>query len=84
MSISNSQIPLLCLYGRVNSVQEAIRYYEPIVKKQGNAILDIPAIVLANLCVSHIMISQNEEAEELMRKVCGIDLRTVPVLEHVR
>lgn len=49
--------------------QEAIRYYEPIVKKQADSILEVPAIVLANLCVSHIMISQNEEAEELMRKV---------------
>lgn len=27
------------------------------------------AIVLANLCVSHIMTAQNEEAEELMRKI---------------
>lgn len=27
------------------------------------------AVVLANLCVSYIMTSQNEEAEELMRKI---------------
>lgn len=27
------------------------------------------AIVLANLCVSYIMTSQNEDAEELMRKI---------------
>lgn len=53
-------------------VQEAIRYYEPIVKRQADTILEVPAIVLANLCVSHIMISQNEEAEELMRKVGDI------------
>lgn len=39
------------------------------MKKQAETILEVPAIVLANLCVSHIMISQNEEAEELMRKV---------------
>jgi len=31
--------------------------------------LDVTAIVLANLCVSYIMSSQNEEAEELMRKI---------------
>ena len=31
--------------------------------------MDVPAIVLANLCVSYIMTSQNEEAEELMRKI---------------
>jgi len=29
----------------------------------------VSAIVLANLCVSHIMTAQNEEAEELMRKI---------------
>lgn len=49
--------------------KEAIRYYDPIVKKKSEAILDVPAIVLANLCVSYIMTSQNEEAEELMRKI---------------
>lgn len=32
-------------------------------------VLDVTAIVLANLCVSYIMTSQNEEAEELMRKI---------------
>jgi tetratricopeptide repeat protein 30 len=31
--------------------------------------LNVSAIVLANLCVSYIMTSQNEEAEELMRKI---------------
>jgi hypothetical protein len=34
-----------------------------------DSILDVTAIVLANLCVSYIMTSQNEEAEELMRKI---------------
>lgn len=32
-------------------------------------ILTVSAAVLANLCVAYIMTSQNEEAEELMRKV---------------
>lgn len=32
-------------------------------------ILDIPAIVLANLCNAYIMTSQNEIAEDLMRRV---------------
>ena len=49
--------------------KEAIRYYEPTVKKHAAAILQVPAIVLANLCVAYIMTSQNEEAEELMRRV---------------
>eukprot|EP00955_Chlamydomonas_euryale_P001955 21837-Chlamydomonas_euryale.AAC.1 len=48
---------------------EAIRFYEPIVKKHMDNLLEAPAIVLANLCVSYIMTSLNEEAEELMRAV---------------
>eukprot|EP00939_MAST-03C_sp_MAST-3C-sp1_P003830 g3830.t1 len=48
---------------------DAIRYYEPFVRKHVDNILEIPAIVLANLCVSYIMTSQNEEAEELMRNI---------------
>jgi hypothetical protein len=49
--------------------KEAIRYYDPIVKKNNEHILNVPAIVLANLCVACIMTSQNEQAEELMRKI---------------
>jgi hypothetical protein len=44
-------------------------YYDPIVKRLMDSVLDVTAIVLANLCVSYIMTSQNEEAEELMRKI---------------
>jgi len=49
--------------------KEAIKYYEPIAKKAQGRLLSVSAIVLANLCVSYIMTSQNEEAEELMRRV---------------
>lgn len=49
--------------------KEAIRYYDLAVKKQADNILDVTASVLANLCVSYIMTSQNEEAEELMRQI---------------
>ena len=49
--------------------KDAIKYYEPHVGKMTEQILDCQAIVLANLCVSYIMTSQNEEAEELMRRV---------------
>ena len=49
---------------------ESIRIYENIVKKFGEtSILNVQAMVLANLCVSYIMTSQNEEAEELMRQI---------------
>eukprot|EP00026_Physarum_polycephalum_P004296 Phypoly_transcript_04314.p1 GENE.Phypoly_transcript_04314~~Phypoly_transcript_04314.p1 ORF type:complete len:657 (+),score=128.79 Phypoly_transcript_04314:100-2070(+) len=49
--------------------KEAIKYYEPIVKKNSESILSITAIVLANLCVAYIMTSENEAAEDLMRKI---------------
>lgn len=47
--------------------KDAARYYEPIVKKHMDDLLSVTAIVLANLCVSYIMISQNPDAEELMK-----------------
>ncbi len=47
----------------------SFRYYEPIVKQLQESVLDVTAIVLANLCVGYIMTSQNEEAEELMRRI---------------
>ncbi|XP_053300228.1 tetratricopeptide repeat protein 30A isoform X1 [Pleuronectes platessa] len=68
-----------------NKYKDAIGFYEPIVKKHYDnveqcniqecpckckpSILNVSAVVLANLCVSYIMTSQNEEAEELMRKI---------------
>ncbi|NWR69540.1 TT30B protein, partial [Centropus unirufus] len=52
-----------------NKYKEAINFYEPIVKKHNDNILHVSAIVLANLCVSYILTSQNEDAEELMRKI---------------
>ncbi|CEL94681.1 unnamed protein product [Vitrella brassicaformis CCMP3155] len=49
--------------------KECIRYYEQFVKKHADNLLNVTAIVLANLCVAYIMTSQNEEAEELMRQI---------------
>lgn len=45
-------------YGQDNKYKEAIRYYEPIVKKHSENVLNVTAMVLANLCVSYIMTSQ--------------------------
>ncbi|CAD8079796.1 unnamed protein product [Paramecium primaurelia] len=56
-------------YVQDNKYREAIRYYEPIVKKNNDNLLSLTAIVIANLCVSYIMVNQNEDAEELMRKL---------------
>merc|ERR1711988_1099169 len=49
--------------------KECIRYYEPFVRRHNDNLLGVTAIVLANLCVSYVMTSLNEEAEELMRLV---------------
>ncbi|XP_022909557.2 intraflagellar transport protein 70A [Onthophagus taurus] len=57
------------LFMQENKFKEATGFYEPIVKKNYSDILNVSAIVLANLCVSYIMTSQNEEAEELMRAI---------------
>ncbi|OXU25665.1 hypothetical protein TSAR_014145 [Trichomalopsis sarcophagae] len=52
-----------------NKFKDAVGFYEPIVKKKYDNILDVSAIVLANLCVSYIMNTQNSEAEQLMKKI---------------
>uniref|UniRef100_A0A915DKY2 Tetratricopeptide repeat protein 30 n=1 Tax=Ditylenchus dipsaci TaxID=166011 RepID=A0A915DKY2_9BILA len=43
--------------------------YAPLVGKNFDKMLEVSAIVLANLCVCYIMTSSNEEAEEVMKKV---------------
>lgn len=57
------------LFMRADKYKEAAAFYEPIVRQSYDDILSVSAAVLANLCVAYIMTSQNEEAEELMRKV---------------
>jgi tetratricopeptide repeat protein 30 len=50
--------------------KECIEYYEPFVNTNGaESLLRISPIVLANLCVAYIMTNQNEEAEEIMKRV---------------
>ena len=57
------------LFMQENKFKEATGFYEPLVKKSYDNILEVSAIVLANLCVSYIMTGQNEDAEELMSKI---------------
>ena len=54
--------------GHVNFIQQgtkfkdAIHYYDPFVRENGSKrILGVAAIILANLCVSYIMMNKNEE-----------------------
>merc|ERR1719460_3635555 len=49
--------------------KECVRYYEPFVRAHASNMLQVTAIVLANLCVAYVMTSANEDAEELMRQV---------------
>ncbi|KNC47071.1 flagellar associated protein [Thecamonas trahens ATCC 50062] len=49
---------------------DALKYYEPIVRKHADALIDnVPAIVLANLCVSYVLDSKNQVAQEVIRRV---------------
>ncbi|ETO22637.1 hypothetical protein RFI_14556 [Reticulomyxa filosa] len=58
------------LFMQQNKFQEAIQFYEPIVHKQAHSsILNVTAMVLANLCVAYIMTSQNRDAEELIKQI---------------
>lgn len=66
------------LFMRGDKYKEAAAFYEPIVRQSYDDILSVSAAVLANLCVAYIMTSQNEEAEELMRKVERAEERKGP------
>ncbi|XP_017490363.1 PREDICTED: tetratricopeptide repeat protein 30B-like [Rhagoletis zephyria] len=57
------------LFMQENKFKEATGFYEQLVRRSYDRILNVSAIVLANLCVSYIMTGQNEDAEELMRKI---------------
>lgn len=47
---------------------EAIKYYIDVYTNEED-VLNVPASVIANLCVSLIMVQRNEEAQEIIKKV---------------
>ncbi|EGT58244.1 hypothetical protein CAEBREN_29399 [Caenorhabditis brenneri] len=50
--------------------KEAANFYEQIVsKKYDDGILEVPAMILANLVVCYIMTNQTEEAESILKSV---------------
>ncbi|XP_055921702.1 tetratricopeptide repeat protein 30 homolog [Eupeodes corollae] len=57
------------LFMQGDKYKEAAAFYEPIVRQHSDNIMTVSAAVLANLCASYIMTFQNDEAEELMKKV---------------
>jgi tetratricopeptide repeat protein 30 len=50
------------------SFKEAINYYMDVYQNEVD-ILQIPASVIANLCVSLIMVQRNDEAQEIIKRV---------------
>lgn len=48
--------------------KEAIRYYKDVYQNTYD-ILSIPASVIANYCVSLIMVQRNEEAQDIIKRV---------------
>ncbi|GIQ86974.1 hypothetical protein KIPB_008924, partial [Kipferlia bialata] len=57
------------LFVQENRYEEAILEYEELVKQHRGDILDIPAVALACMCVSHVIEQQNSVAEEILQKV---------------
>ena len=48
--------------------KEAIKFYKDVYTNSPD-VLSIPASVIANLCVSLIMIQKNEEAQEIIKRI---------------
>ena len=46
---------------------EAVGFYEMVYEKNIENLLQLPAIVIANMCVSLIMINHNEKAEDIIK-----------------
>lgn len=57
------------VYMQEKNYSEAIEYYEEILRKYEDNLLKCETIVIANLCVSYILIKKNAKAEKLISKV---------------
>ncbi|XP_072141968.1 intraflagellar transport protein 70B [Dermacentor andersoni] len=58
------------LFVQEGKFHEAVAFYEPLVEReQDRDLLRLSPALLANLCVAYIMTGQNEQAEQLMRRV---------------
>lgn len=49
-----------CYFIQEGKYQESIQEYEVVYNKNINNLIELPAIVIANMCVSNIMVSMNE------------------------
>jgi len=57
------------VYFMKEKYSECVILYQPFIKNYYDDILSIQAIILANFCVALIMLTQNQEAEEVMKRV---------------
>lgn len=57
------------LYMQDSKFKEVLLFYEPFIRDNFKHLLRVDPMVIANLCVSYVLIGQNEDAQELMRKV---------------
>lgn len=55
-------------YMQTSKMQDAIQWYEPLVLGEQN-LLDIEAIVVANLCVAYVITDQNGLADTLINRL---------------
>lgn len=49
--------------------EASIENYEQLMKRHEADLLELPAVILANLCVAYVLVGRNEVAEELIRMV---------------
>lgn len=56
------------LFIQETNFKEAIKYYQSVYESEED-VLQVPASVIANLCVSLIMVQRNEEAQDIIKKV---------------
>jgi tetratricopeptide repeat protein 30 len=63
------RLNLAHVYFAQEKYTEALTFYESIYHKNLENLLEIPAIIIANLCVSGIMINENEKAEDVIRNL---------------
>mmetsp|Transcript_9283 Transcript_9283/g.18820 ORF Transcript_9283/g.18820 Transcript_9283/m.18820 type:complete len:572 (-) Transcript_9283:2058-3773(-) len=64
-------------------IKESIPYYELIIEKdKDTALLDVPSVALANLCVAFIMENQSKTASAIMERVKKEEERQMKFGEH--
>lgn len=66
-----------CYFIQEDKYMECIQWYDKIFDNsiKSDTLLELPAIVIANLCVSYIMINENTKAEDIIKTLEDAELR---------